>query len=72
MRFQDFFQKVIQLAEGLEDDKRTYTMIRQIEVKCLKSFPEPLPEWPKEWHKAGIQYAKHHFDYYGIEYPEGD
>ena len=65
---QEFFQK----AENLAKDLTERNMIRQIEVKCLKSFPEPLPEWPKEWHKAGIEYAKHHFDYYGIEYPEGD
>ena len=75
MRIQDFFQKAEELAATLHNEdykRRAYNTIRTAENKILGSFPAPVQEWPEQWHEAAIQTAKKHFDFYGVEYADGE
>jgi hypothetical protein len=75
MRAQEFFQKAEELAGSLQDENyksRAYNVIRTAENKILGSFPAPVQDWPEQWHEAAIQTAKQHFDFYGVEYVEGE
>jgi hypothetical protein len=74
MRAQEFFQKAEELAAGLcsYSANRTAEVIRTTKNSVYDLYPANVKDWPDEWHKTAIQAAKHRFDFYGVEYVEGE